>query len=298
MKYSQLQDKLIGIYKINFPNGKSYIGLSNNIKRRISEHFRDGRKDLPCHRAIIKYFDKLEDMDVEVLETIEEEDYLILSELEKKWISYFDTSNKEKGYNLTEGGLALLNTKNPFSKFSEQDLNVIYNLLLDGHSNVFIASQFNVHPDTIGRINNGSRYYNPNYTYPIRTQVAKERSGFNSEKAISPIQFEKIVKLLKETKLTCKQIGEEVGVHSSTINRINQGKISYCPKEWTYPIRINSQNKTRLSQQDILNIHELLRKGYSIISIAKKYDCSRDTISDINSGLRHYVEGVSYPIKS
>ena len=28
---------LSGIYKINFPNGKSYIGLSNNIERRINE---------------------------------------------------------------------------------------------------------------------------------------------------------------------------------------------------------------------------------------------------------------------
>lgn len=297
MKYSQLQNKIIGIYKINFPNGKSYIGLSNNIKRRINEHFRDGRKDLPCHRAIVKYFNNIEDMDIEILETIEEEDYRVLSELERKWINYYDTFNKEKGYNLTVGGLDLLDTKNPFSKFNEQDLNIIYNLLLDGHSNVFIAQQFGVHPDTIGRINTGKKYYNPNYNYPIRTQVAKERIGFNSKGAITPSQFDEIVYLLKNTNLNTEQIGEKVGVYRTTISKINQGKTSYSPKDWTYPIRINNQNKTRLTKQDILDIHELLRKGYSIISIAKKYDCSRDTISDINKGIRHFVEGVKYPIK-
>lgn len=32
-----------GVYKINFPNGKSYIGISNNILRRIHEHNNDKR---------------------------------------------------------------------------------------------------------------------------------------------------------------------------------------------------------------------------------------------------------------
>lgn len=298
MKYSQLQNHIIGIYKINFPNGKSYIGLSNNIKRRIKEHFHDGRKDLPCHRAIIKYFESIEDVEVEILEQIKEEDYRILSDLERKWINYYDTTNKEKGYNLTPGGLELLETKNPFSKFSEEDLNIIRNLLLDGHSNVFIAQQFNVHPDTIGKINNGKRYYNLNYAYPIRTQTAKERQGFNSYWAITPEQFEEIVNLLKNTNLTTEQIGEKVGVYRTTISRINQGKVSYCPKDWNYPIRINRQNRTRLSIQDVLNIHELLKQRYTINSIAKMYNCSRDTISDINNGKRHIIDGVEYPIKA
>ena len=35
--------KVAGIYKINFPNNKCYIGLSNNIPRRMKEHNRDKR---------------------------------------------------------------------------------------------------------------------------------------------------------------------------------------------------------------------------------------------------------------
>ena len=30
--------KVAGIYKINFPNGKCYIGLSNNIPRRMKDN--------------------------------------------------------------------------------------------------------------------------------------------------------------------------------------------------------------------------------------------------------------------
>ena len=44
-----------GIYKINFPNGKSYIGLSNNIPRRIKEHNKDSRQPV-LYAAIQKYF--------------------------------------------------------------------------------------------------------------------------------------------------------------------------------------------------------------------------------------------------
>ena len=33
-KIENCPNHLSGIYKINFPNGKCYIGLSNNIKRR------------------------------------------------------------------------------------------------------------------------------------------------------------------------------------------------------------------------------------------------------------------------
>lgn len=48
-----------GVYKINFPNGKSYIGISVNIKKRISRHNLDARKEkpqYPVHKAIKKYY--------------------------------------------------------------------------------------------------------------------------------------------------------------------------------------------------------------------------------------------------
>lgn len=39
MRYKDLTDEIIGIYKIDFPNNKTYIGLSKDVRRRIREHF-------------------------------------------------------------------------------------------------------------------------------------------------------------------------------------------------------------------------------------------------------------------
>ena len=41
-----------GIYKINFPNQKVYIGLSNHFYRRMLEHNNDFRNSLPIEYAI------------------------------------------------------------------------------------------------------------------------------------------------------------------------------------------------------------------------------------------------------
>ena len=44
-----------GVYKITFPNNKVYIGISNNIYRRMLEHNTDFRNNLPLEKARQKY---------------------------------------------------------------------------------------------------------------------------------------------------------------------------------------------------------------------------------------------------
>jgi len=42
---NDIKDQIIaGIYKLDFPNGKSYIGQSRNIYKRISEHNQRAKK--------------------------------------------------------------------------------------------------------------------------------------------------------------------------------------------------------------------------------------------------------------
>ena len=68
---SELPSGLIGIYKITFPNNKIYIGLSNDIKRRISEHNSISKTKTPCDLAIKKY-GKITTIDViESYETVD-----------------------------------------------------------------------------------------------------------------------------------------------------------------------------------------------------------------------------------
>lgn len=103
IKLKDLPNKVSGIYKLNYPNGKIYIGFSNDIKRRMYEHNNIKRlethKQFPCDLAIKKYglFEE-----VEILEYIT--DISKLGEREKYWIQFYHSDNEEIGYNLTPGG--------------------------------------------------------------------------------------------------------------------------------------------------------------------------------------------------
>ena len=88
---------MIGIYKITKKeNGKSYIGQSNDIERRIKEH--QYKTDLAIELAIRKY--GIDAFSYEVLEQCS------LEELDAKeiyWIQYYNTF-KGFGYNRNKGG--------------------------------------------------------------------------------------------------------------------------------------------------------------------------------------------------
>ena len=90
---------MIGIYKFtNKLNGKIYIGQSVDIEHRRKEHLRykDGGY---FHRSLMKYGN--DNFDFEILE---ECDIMQLNERERYWISYYNSNNRDKGYNCTEGG--------------------------------------------------------------------------------------------------------------------------------------------------------------------------------------------------
>ena len=90
---------MIGIYKItNNINGKVYIGQSNSIQRRFSEHQNRGAASrIPVDVAIQKY--GKENFSFEIIEecTIEQ-----LNQRETYWINHFNSI--ENGYNCSVGG--------------------------------------------------------------------------------------------------------------------------------------------------------------------------------------------------
>lgn len=73
IKTKDLQPNMMGIYKINFPNNKSYIGLSIDIKRRMQEHNSPSENKTPCDKAINKYGKITE---IEILEFVNDKDLL------------------------------------------------------------------------------------------------------------------------------------------------------------------------------------------------------------------------------
>lgn len=88
---------MIGIYKITKKsNGKTYIGQSNDIERRLAEH--KYKNDLAIDKAIQKY-----GIDAFTYDVIEECSLEELDVREIYWIKYYD-SYKGFGYNCNTGG--------------------------------------------------------------------------------------------------------------------------------------------------------------------------------------------------
>jgi group I intron endonuclease len=90
------------LYKLTFPNGKSYIGITKHtIERRVNKHIQDSRcniKNYAIHEAIRKYGE--DSFEIRVLAMADENE---LPVLEIEAIKKHKTFGKG-GYNLTAGG--------------------------------------------------------------------------------------------------------------------------------------------------------------------------------------------------
>lgn len=120
VKLNELKGGVSGIYKLNYPNGKIYIGLSTDIRRRMWEHNNSKRLEThyetPCDKAIAKYGTFTE---VEILEYVEPDK---LNEREQYWIEFYHSNEKEIGYNLTIGGAALFGEDAPIAVFTNEQV--------------------------------------------------------------------------------------------------------------------------------------------------------------------------------
>lgn len=216
IKINECPSFLSGIYKLNFPNQKYYIGLSNNIKRRMKEHKTDSKKNiLPIHNAIQKYGMPLE---FELLEEIPSENRKLLQEREIYWIHFYDSTNPLKGYNISLGGDGSNSgIYNLSSALNEKQLNEIYELLIN-HTNIFIyqiAEKYNVSSELISNINTGKHYYNSKLTYPLRPpttfkkghNIAKKGIENHNSKFTEETLLE-VIDMIKNSELSLQAIGE------------------------------------------------------------------------------------------
>lgn len=91
------------IYKItNLINNKIYIGKAKDYQRRYRDHIGLASKGVESYlyNAIRKYGEANFKIDqIDSAETDEE-----LNNKEKYWIKQYDSTNPEKGYNMTDGG--------------------------------------------------------------------------------------------------------------------------------------------------------------------------------------------------
>ena len=91
------------IYKIPFPNGKHYIGLTTSVEERKKKHiyYAKNGDTRYVYNALRKYdmVDTFELIEIDTAETLEE-----LCEKEIRYIQMYNSFDKEYGYNMTLGG--------------------------------------------------------------------------------------------------------------------------------------------------------------------------------------------------
>lgn len=213
------------IYKITHKETqKCYIGQTIDFDRRKSEHQRlSGSNTVSLiGRAINKY--GVDAFDYEILE--ETEDF---NEREVYWIKYYSSLHPD-GYNLTEGGESPpigRGENNPFAKITQETADeIIKDLLEFKMEKRDIITKYNVSPDIVRHINDGDSWRKDNLTYPLR----------GTEGPLIQMRVDRIKDLLRNTKMTQKEIAAEVGRARSTITAINNGQNFYDPSI-DYPIR-------------------------------------------------------------
>lgn len=99
-KLNNYYNKLV-IYKLKFSNNKIYIGQTKNLRRRLYSYINiNETKGHFVKKAILKY--GLSNVELEILKICDSKEDLNNSEI--YYISFYDSCNLLKGYNLALGG--------------------------------------------------------------------------------------------------------------------------------------------------------------------------------------------------
>lgn len=153
------------IYKItNKNNGLVYIGQTvQELKRRWRSHKSHLMSHTHHNELLQRVYDK-HGFDVFSIELLEECNVKDIDERERYWISYYDSTNHEKGYNFESGGNELkkhspdtikkfiLHSRGENNKLSPENVIDIKKKIINGYSISSIAKEFHVTIHCIYRI--------------------------------------------------------------------------------------------------------------------------------------------------
>lgn len=119
-----------------------------------------------------------------------------------------------------------------------------------------------------------------------------ERSPFvtHSKEVVDEIKA-----MLKNTKVQYKEIAKQFNYDSSTIERINYGKL-WHDSEIGYPIRRESSRAYQLERAENI-VNDLLYSNLTQKKIAEKYGCARSTVTAINIGANNFRDDLDYPLR-
>lgn len=207
--------KICGIYKIVFPNGKTYVGQSVDCYDRFQQHYRSSHPEkysfknerdinLPVHKAMAKYENIDNRYTFEILEECSKNQ---LDSREQYWIQKLHSDISDNGYNIASGGqdtFALSRERHSQAILTEKDVEEIKEKIADRQQSLAeIAEDYNVSRATITLINKGVNWHDENREYPIRKDAYHDKTASKARKArrkFNEQEVEKIKELRKEGK--------------------------------------------------------------------------------------------------
>ena len=127
---------------------------------------------------------------------------------------------------------------------------------------------------------------------PVHYAIDHPNSTFDGIEEVHQIKKE-----LRETQLSLSEIAKNHNTSKRTVMRINQG-LHYEELNETYPIRLTPNMNGKLTDDQVIEIIELLRYSYrQYEDIGAQYGISISAVKQINSGDCHPITGVEYPIR-
>lgn len=116
-------------------------------------------------------------------------------------------------------------------------------------------------------------------------------------------KIDTVIEMLKDESYSYKDIIEKTGISMTHIYNINTGK-RRKRDNIVYPIRPSNTKGTKglkFNHEECLKIHQIiLENDKTFKEISELFNCSKETISDINAGKTkaYRLEGYSYPLRN
>ena len=281
-------DKIIGIYKIeNKVNGHVYIGQSINIRERWFEHRGDLRNNKHINSHLQNAWNKYGENNF-VHKIIEMCEVYDLDDREKYWISFYDSANKHKGYNISPGGQGSHGTSDEtraklsasgkgrtFTKERNENLSkkLKGRVFSDEHKlHLSLSWQFRIalkHPDT---------------WYKNKTKLPpKKLIGENNPYSKYTDEEIKVVIFMLLTGKSNLEISGDTGVTLSVISKIRRKQSwNHLTEGMEFPY-VRSNGYTKEINNKIL---EDIKSGFKEKEIITKYNISRTKIQTLKHSLK------------
>ena len=239
-------------------NGKVYIGQSKNVNKRKNKHFtllrHNKHNNKHLQSAWNKYFEK--NFVFEIIESFESYDPDIINEREIFWIKYYNSFNKDFGYNNTSGGDGIKNykhTEEAKKKISEASKK---QKLSKEHKEALLKSITGrkKSEEELKKLSNAAKGRKISEWH--KEQLRKGREAYKIT--------DEVRKKISDSRKGFKMSEEQ----KQKLSRINKGKPS---------------NNKKLSDEDIENIKQIFEKDKkaSVVEIAKQYNVSCSSIYGI-----------------